>query len=474
MPSPPPFPPRHPLGALVLVVATLGCARAQRPGEQPRGAAAAEPAAHGAPVRPADAELRSSSWLSLLPDGEEKRRFVLDCTGCHQFDARTARPGGAVRSEVDWGTAIARMLRYAGPRTGFPVISAHVDSARTASWLARSLADRAPSPEHLPERLVEEVEVAEFDMPSPRDLPHDVAVQRDGRVVVTGMFSHAMHVLDPASGAIETVAIPVPNANPRALEIDSLGRWWVVLGAPRMLASRDPATGEWRTFDVGVYPHSLAVGAGRVWYNGHFTHAPELIGSVDAESGSVTPVEMPAHPTLGAGPGGPIPYEIRVAPDGRVWMDELQGNRLLGHDPATGRTSVYEMPLAWSGPRRFDIDRGGRLWIPAYAANALVRLDPATGRFTVHELPVRDALPYVVRIDHRSGAIWVGTSAADALFRFDPAASRWRIHPLPSRGALVRHIAVDPRTGDVWLAYGASPGTLPARVARVRPRDIGR
>src|SRR5699024_9592934 len=133
---------------------------------------------------------------------------------------------------------------------------------------------------------------------------------------------------------------------------------------------------------------------------------------------------------LGAGPGGPIQYEIRVAPDGRVWMGELQGNRLLGYDPATGRTAVHEMPRPWSGPRRFDIDRAGHLWIPAYAANALVRLDPATGRFTEHRLPARDAVPYVVRIDHSSGAIWVGASAADALFRFDPATSRWRIHRL--------------------------------------------
>ena len=37
---------------------------------------------------------RSSAWLSLLPDGEAKRKFILDCTGCHQFDEKIARPQG--------------------------------------------------------------------------------------------------------------------------------------------------------------------------------------------------------------------------------------------------------------------------------------------------------------------------------------------------------------------------------------------
>jgi hypothetical protein len=34
---------------------------------------------------------------------------------------------------------------------------------------------------------------------------------------------------------------------------------------------------------------------------------------------------------------------------------------------------------------------------------------------------------------------------------------------------MVRHLAIDPRTGEVWAAYGAAPGPVPARVARIRP-----
>ena len=115
------------------------------------------------------------------------------------------------------------------------------------------------------------------------------------------------------------------------------------------------------------------------------------------------------------------------------------------------------------------MDAKGTLWIPAYSANTLVRLDPATGKFTEIPLPLKDALPYVARVDPRDGAVWLGTAAADVLLRYRPAAGRFDSFALPSRGALVRHLAVDPKSGAVWLAYGASPG-IPARIARVLPR----
>lgn len=190
--------------------------------------------------------------------------------------------------------------------------------------------------------------------------------------------------------------------------------------------------------EPGDLPHDIAIErSGTVRFNGHFTHAPELIGSVEAASGKVTTSEVPSHPTLGRGPGGPMPYEIRVGPAGRLWGSELIGNRIFAYAPKTGRFEVYDLPIPYSGPRRFDLDAKGIVWIPAYSANLLLRFDPESRRFTEIPLPLRDAVPYIVRADPRSGALWIGTSAADALLRYDPA------------------------------AYGASPG-IPARIARVQ------
>ncbi len=423
------------------------------------GAIAATPAEHRV--------ARSSDWLSLLPEGEAKRKFVLDCTGCHQFDGNIALTSGRPRTESEWTDAVTRMLGYAGASTSFPVIAADRNAKETATWLTRHLGGRRAK-ETRPIASAK-AEITEFLMPDPKDLPHDLAVTESGSVLITGMFTHRLYRLDPRNGQFSEIGIAVPDANPRALELDSLGRPWVVLGQPQQLAVMS-ADSQWRTFPVGMYPHSLALSAsGKVWFNGHFTHSPELIGSVDASTGKVVTHEVPPHPELDRGPGGPIPYEIRVGPDGRVWGSELQGNRIFAFHPATGRFEVFPLPRPHSGPRRFDVDRNGIVWIPAYAANVLLRFDPGSRRFTEIQLPLRDAVPYIVRVEPSTGALWIGTSAADALLRYDPADQRFEVYNLPSRGALIRHLAMDSRSGAVWAAYGAVPG-IPARIARIHRR----
>lgn len=403
----------------------------------------------------------SADWLALLPDGPAKRQFIIDCTGCHQFDSRMALRSGQPRTEAEWREAVQRMLGFAGPESGFPVISSAQHPDSTAAWLVRSLGSRrAEGPEP-----TSDPRITEFLFPAAQDLPHDLAIDSAGRVIVTGMFTGAMYVLDPASGLFTSVAIPVERANPRAVEIDRQGRWWVVLGNPQQLARFDGVN--WATFDVGVYAHSVALdSAGGAWVNGHFTRQPELLVGID-RNGAVRRVSLPAHPVLASRPGGPVPYELRTGPDGRIWMSELQGNRLLSHDPADGTSKAFELPEPASGPRRFDVGADGIVWIPAYGAGTLIRLDPATGAFREIALPVPDAAPYVARIDS-AGGVWIGTGAADALFRYDPRTDSFETIRLPTRGAVVRHLAIDRRSGDVWLAYGESPGKAPARIARFR------
>lgn len=146
-------------------------------------------------------EPSSSDWLHLLPDGPVKRQFILDCTGCHQFDSRMALRFGRPRTEGEWKEAVQRMLGFAGPESGFPVISAAQHPDSTAAWLSRALGDRKPDPRDPPN----DPRITEFLFPAAQDLPHDVAVDDDGRVVVTGMFTGAMYLLEPQSGRFTRV-----------------------------------------------------------------------------------------------------------------------------------------------------------------------------------------------------------------------------------------------------------------------------
>ena len=418
------------------------------------------------------ADRASSSWLAMLPDGDAKRRFILDCTGCHQFDERIAYTEGRPRTREEWTAAIARMLGYAGPNTSFPVISAATNPDSTAVWLAANLHGEPGRPET--GRAEARAGITEYLFPAAQDLPHDMAITDEGEIVVTGMFTHAMYVLDPSradparSSAWRSIPIPISQANPRAVEIGRRGEWWVVLGGPNRLARYDGMS--WETFEVGVYAHSVALDSnGGAWVNGHFTRAPEVVVEIDRD-GNRTDHELPLHPSMAAQPGGPIPYELRAAPDGSIWMSELQGNRMIRLDPGTGAAKAFELPTPLSGPRRHDVAPDGIVWIPAYAGGTLVRFDPRAEEFEEIPLPVKDALPYVVRVDAKRDRVWVGTGAADELFAYRPSTRRWERYPLTSEGALVRHLAVDPQTGDVWLAYGESPGKVPARIARVQVR----
>ena len=88
-------------------------------------------------ARASSPEPTSAAWLALLPDGPEKRQLILDCTGCHQFDADIIMVNGRVRTEAEWQAAISKMLGFAGATTGFPVISAGREPLFTAAWLAR-------------------------------------------------------------------------------------------------------------------------------------------------------------------------------------------------------------------------------------------------------------------------------------------------------------------------------------------------
>lgn len=407
--------------------------------------------------------LSARELLALLPDGATKRQFIIDCTGCHTFHSGIAYPGGKKRTEAEWSASIAKMLSFAGPTSGFPVISVHARADSTARWLAASLPEAMPSPR----ARTPAAEVREFMLPAPNDLPHDVAVLDDGRILITGMFTHRMYLLDPADGSFTTEAIPVEKANPRAVELDRNGKWWVVLGNPQTIAVYDPATMTWATHGVGMYPHSIALdSAGNAWYNGHFTVNPELIGRVAPDGGTRT-FEIPRHPVKAGEPGGPVPYELRAARDGAVWGTELQGNRVFRFDPRTRQFRTWTLPTSHAGPRRIDVDARGTVWIPQYGAGNIAVLDPRADKVTELSLPLANTAPYIVRVDNRRNLVWIATGAGDVVFRYDPAAKRFTNYELPATGALIRHMAIDERNGDVWLAYGASPG-IPSRIARLR------
>jgi len=410
----------------------------------------------------------SSEWLANFPEGPEKRWFILDCTGCHQFNETRALQNGVPRSAEQWSRDVTRMLEGFGPASGFPIISGQGQPAALAAWIAKHNSGRPvpPKPGAAP---TARYTITEYDVPGP-DLPHDVAIDSAGRVLITGMFTHRVLHLHPETGASAVIPIPVDRANPRALEVDGAGSWWALLGGPGMVARYQPETKAWKTAAVSMYGHSIGVGPdGSIWTNDHFARDSIRLARVRPVNGELVSEEFRGSPVRGGTRGpSPIPYELRIGANGVVWISLLHGNALVSFDPASRRFESVELPDPDAGPRRFDIDRSGALWIPGYSASTLYRLDPATRRFERFPLPTPNGVPYVVRVHPRTGDIWIGTAAPDEVYRFDPKTRTFATVKILTRGASMRHMAIDPRTGDVWIAYGASPAIHPTRVARIR------
>ncbi len=420
------------------------------------------------------AQAPSSAFWGLLPDGVEKRQFMLDCGGCHQFNRAIIETDGTWKSEGLWHERIAQMIGFAGGNSGFPIMAPSRDADATTAWLMQHLGqpgDPRPELDLAPLRTndADEVVITEYTLPVPQDLPHDLMVDANGEVLITGMMTHLMYTLDPASGRFDTTGIPVQFANPRALDLADDGSWWVLLGYPRQIAHYQPATGGWRSFDIGMYPHSIVhdEARGRVWFNGHFTKSPELIGYVDTESGEVKTYDVPTEAMPDG--GSTIPYGLRIDQQGTLWATQLVGGRLIKFEPETEAFTLYDLPTPFSGPRRPAIAPNGAVWIPEFSAGKLAHFDPQTERFTEYDLPIPDALPYIARVDPRDGSVWIATAAADAVLRFDPQSRNFAVYPLPTPASLVRHMDLA-ANGDVWIAYGNSPAVTP-KIARLQRRE---
>ena len=399
------------------------------------------------------AQVSGAEWLSLLPDGDETRQFILDCQGCHQLGwPRQAYNGWPTAGQ--WETSIEKMHGTYGPRSGFPIIGP-MDIPQIAAWLAQYLTEDAIPPQPLPiAPEAQTMRITEYDFPGIG--PHDLVLDGDGQVIVTGMFSDDMYSLDPASGEFTRYDLPA-NANPRAVELDDQGTWWIAFGSPNQVARFDPQTEELTTYSIGMYAHSVAIdSAGHAWANGHFRANPGKVVRINPQDGTKQVFDIPDNNTSNL-TGLPISYDLRVDANDVVWGSDLNWNRIYKLDPQTGEVTHYELPTSTSGPRRFDFDADGNLWIPEFSGGRLAMFDPDSETFTEWATPTKNAEPYVVKVDKQRNAVWIGYAAANRVARFDPVTETFVEYPLPTPLALIRHLAVDEASGDVWFSYHHVP-----------------
>jgi streptogramin lyase len=415
--------------------------------------------------------LPSARFLALLPDGDMKQEFILNCGTCHEINHKKIFKDGAPRDAAKWLEAI-KMMRALDV---YKVIPPDFDDARYAAWLAEGLtpqriATLQPEPA-FDAALAGRVRITEYPLPKPDELPHDLVYGPDGRVWVTAFWHSQMWALNPADGAIESFPVsstPDVAAQVRALEFDRDGILWIINGGTKSVVRLDPQTRKFDEFPVGMYAHDIDLDSkGNVWFNDYFAER-ERIGTLDRTSGKVSYFDLPSA-KLDPKAGIPLPYGMQIDAKDRLWSTQLAANTLAMYEIPTGRTALYEMPNPNSGPRRTAIGADGSLWIPEFNTGRLARFDPATENFTVYDTGNRGLGNYDVEFDPKSGAVWMTGSLNSSMLRFEPGAGTFEEIRLPTEPAYVRHVAVDGASGDVWIAYSSLPTAVP-KVARIERR----
>jgi streptogramin lyase len=414
-------------------------------------------------------KLPSSHWLSVLPEGEMKREFLVNCTSCHEVSHPRMTRKGMHRSRESWAEAIAVMRSI----DEYGLTPADFDDDLYAKWLAGNLTEEAMSgaaPLEDTNPAAMNARFTEYPVPKHPALPHDLVVGPDRRIWVTGFFNDEMWALEPSTGEIE--AFPINEkvdtlGQVRALKFKANGKLVMLLGGTDAMVELDPETGAYQTFDAGMYGHSLDLDSqGNVWFNDYFGK-PEQIGKIDGGTGELTVHQIPsAYLTEAA--GLPLPYGMQIDQDDILWSTSLASNQLIRFNTRTGDANSYDMPTPNSGPRRLAIGPDGILWIPEWNTGKLTRFDPKSEKFSQFQPGLSTIGPYDVEVNQKTGEIWMSGSLSSSIFRFDPATEIWTEFRWPTEPAYVRHIAVDEETGDVWSAYSSLPEAV-AKIVRLQP-----
>lgn len=472
------------------------------------------------------AQLPANHWYALLlarlDDARDREQLKRQCTYCHQQGSLQTR---VRRSPEEWQKVLALMARMGGTldadlRARIPeLMTAAYDPATAVPALTARMHERdfVPPPSADARRAI----VDEWELGGRASMQHDLAVHPDGRVYSVDMMQDRLFRLDPGvpGGKRESFPIPdaglplggdfgsasvlPPNANahvgPHSLQVAPDGGVWVTLALGNRLARFDPASASWRLVALpdGYYPHTLRFDAkGRIWYS---IAVSNHLGMFDPASGDQRVIRLPARsvaesiglrllPALlwlarhvdterlssnAEGDSLPVPYGVDVAPDGSVWLSQLNAHRIGRVDPDTFALEMIDVPF--TGPRRLRFDSKGNLWIPGFSSSLVARFDPKSRVFEPIELPIEPAgteTPYALNVDRRTDTVWICGTESDTLIRLEPETRRFTVYPLPTRVTYTREIDFDAE-GRPWTSNSNLPAwqieTGVPRVLRLDP-----
>ena len=285
------------------------------------------------------------------------------------------------------------------------------------------------------------VQIKEYEVPTPKSRPHDPALAPDGSLWYTGQGANKLGRLDPKTGSFKEYPLKTPDTGPHGLVADKDGNIWFTAISGGYVGKLDPKTGqiaEYRAAEgTSIDPHTPVIDHdGVVWFTNEETN---YIGRIDPKSGKMTLAKVPtAHA---------VPYGIVILPNNSPFFCEFGTNKLGTLDPKTMTVHEYTLPDGKARPRRLALAPDGTVFYTDYARGYLGHFDPGSGKL-LKEWPSpggSGSEPYGIAITS-DGSVWYSESGVkpNTLVRFDPKSENFSAATIPSGGGTVRNMVATP------------------------------
>lgn len=202
----------------------------------------------------------------------------------------------------------------------------------------------------------------------------------------------------------------------------------------------------------------VALANARVWQVP--TPAAGLMMPAIAPDGSVWIAEMDVNKLARLDPGGNVVQEFRfpganrepmgvaVAPDGRVWLAQEHAMALGMFEPARGHYREFPIPGGVSAPVGIAVSSDGDVWFTEASGNRIGKFDPRTARFTQYPVPTADAMPYWLALD-ATGTVWFTEFGAGKIGSLDPRTGQVHEYAVPGAPNVAGIAVAD--GGTVWF-----------------------
>jgi streptogramin lyase len=249
---------------------------------------------------------------------------------------------------------------------------------------------------------------------------------KDGNLWIGMMYQGAIARLDPKTGHVTPYSLP-PEVNKAMAQVNMVRpesaavdhKVWAQNNGFAAIHRLDLATGAIET--IAPFKGSVAGENHNIYdivpdsqNNVYFTDfAQQQIGRVDAKTLGVTFYQLPTMKSA--------PRRGMMDAQDRMWFAEYRGDKIAMFDTKAEKFTEWQMPLRWAAPYDVTIDKNGEVWTGSMMDDRVTRLDPKTGTFVDYLMP-RETNMRRVFVDNSTSPVtfWVGSNHGASILKVEP------------------------------------------------------